>query len=282
MLDALSAEALKIRPHKASWFLVWIYPAALILIFLMSIIAGIMSVDPPETQHLEGWIRDTAVIWLVPGNALGRYLMAAFVAVAFAGEYGWNTWKLIVPHRARASLIAAKYVVIVGLFTAAFVLSAAITVIGSYAEDVLTGDTIPSGITAGLIVDAQGKGALAAVAPAFLTFGYASLAAILTRSTLAGLVLAIVAISVEQLLFNFAPILYLKSPGLVWVLYHLLPGYHLANLEQWIASGSALKTPFPLGGIVALAWQVSASAIAAWIVGLAALTTVCFRRQDLN
>ena len=40
------------------------------------------------------------LIWDVPDNAVGRYLICAFVAVVFAGEYGWNTWKLIVPHRA--------------------------------------------------------------------------------------------------------------------------------------------------------------------------------------
>ncbi|HEX8579312.1 MAG TPA: hypothetical protein VF655_06930, partial [Allosphingosinicella sp.] len=95
-------------------------------------------------------------------------------------------------------------------------------------------------------------------------------------------VIAIVAVTVEQLVFNFGPVFSVKAPGLVSFLYHVLPGYHLANLGSWISTGTGIEATLPRVGTIALSWQVSAAAAVAWIVGLAALTFVTFRRQDLN
>ena len=282
MLSALSAETLKLKRHKATWFLVWLYPAAFLFIFTLAIVAGMMGVDPPDRQQLADWLEDTAVIWYVPGNALGRYLIAAFAAVVFAGEYGWNTWKLIVPHRSRNALIGAKYVVVTALLAFAFVLTALISIAGTWLDDVLTGDAVPAGITAGGLFAVHGEGAAIALAPALLTIAYASLAAVLTRSTIAALVISIVAVSVEQLVYNFGPILSVRFPDLMWALYHGLPGYHLANLGSWIRDGEPLLSQFPRGGTVALSWTTSLAVALAWIGGLAALTFAGFRRQDIN
>jgi ABC-type transport system involved in multi-copper enzyme maturation permease subunit len=282
MFDALAAEALKFSRHKATWFLVWIYPIGLVAIFLLMMSGNLVSDGPPEQPQLQKWLEDTALVWGAPGNTLGRYLLAAFAAVVFAGEYGWNTWKLIVPHRGRSSLIAAKYTLILLLFLATFTLSAIITVLGSMLEDVISGDTLPAGITVGALLEVHGKAALASLAPGLVTLGYASLAAILTRSTIAALVISIVAITVEQLAFNFAPVFDMRAPGLVWILTHVLPGYHLANIETWIGTGASLVTPLPKSGVVTLSVATSAAAAAAWIVGLVALVFASFRRQDIN
>jgi ABC-2 type transport system permease protein len=283
MLDALAAEMLKLTRHKATWFLVWLYPIGLTLIFALMISGNLVSDASPTQPELKQWLEETALVWAAPGNTLGRYLLAAFVAVVFAGEYGWNTWKLIVPHRSRSSLVLAKYAVILLLFLAAFTASAVITVLGSMLEDVLSGDTLPAGITLGALLEVHGQAALASLAPGLITIGYASLAAILTRSTIAALVIAIVAITVEQLLFNFAPVLSVRAPGLIWALVHVLPGYHIANIGNWISAGSALHFPLPGNdSTVSLHWAVSAAAAAAWVAGLYASTLGGFRRQDIN
>jgi ABC-type transport system involved in multi-copper enzyme maturation permease subunit len=282
MLDALSAEWLKLTRHKATWFLVWIYPVGLLVIFALMIGGNFISDNSPTQPGLQKWLEETALVWGAPGNTLGRYLLAAFTAVAFAGEYGWNTWKLIVPHRARSSLIGAKYLTILLLFAITFTVSAIITVLGVTLEDVISGDTLPAGITPGALLQVHGKAALSSLAPALLTVAYASLASILTRSTIAALVISIVAITLEQLLFNFAPMLSTKAPALIWGLTHILPGYHMANLENWIGQGAALEMPLPKSGTVSLSWPVSAAAAAAWIAGIVALTFASFRRQDLN
>ena len=282
MLEALSAEALKMSRHKATWFLVWLYPIAFTLVLLIAIVAGLTGFDDPASQTLADWVEDTAVIWFVPNNAMGRYLIAAFVAVVFAGEYGWNTWKLIIPHRSRTSLIAAKFALVVLLLAVAFTLAALLTIFLSWADNVLTGDTIPAGITAALLWDTHWRAALAAVPPVLVTLGYASLAAVLTRSMIAALVIAIVATTVEQIIFAYAVPMSVKFPGAIGFLYPTLPGYHLGNLSEWVREGQGLSVPFPAGNVVAFGWTTSVAVIAAWVLLLAGGALLAFRRQDIN
>ncbi|HEX8224687.1 MAG TPA: ABC transporter permease [Allosphingosinicella sp.] len=282
MFEALSAEALKLRTHKATWFLVWLFPIAFTIIMLIMIAAGTLGVDKPERPDVADWLENIAMIWFVPNNAVGRYLISAFVAVVFAGEYGWNTWKLIVPHRRRSSLIAAKYALTAILFAISFVLTAALLTGLSFADDALTGDTIPAGINAAVLWDAHSRAALAAVAPVLVAIGYASLAAILTRSTIAALVIAIVMTTIEQIVVGFGPQLYWKFPSIVWPLYHVLPGHHIANLAEFIREGAALKRAFPGGAVVELGWTTSLGILLAWIAALWGATFAAFGRQDIN
>lgn len=282
MLEALSAEALKMRTHKATWFLVWLFPIAFTAIMLLMIGAGMLGFEKPDQPDLADWLENTTLIWFVPNNAIGRYLISAFVAVIFAGEYGWNTWKLIVPHRRRASLIAAKYALTVILFAISFVLTAALLIGLNVADDALTGDSTPAGLTAALLWDSHSKAALAAVAPVLIAIGYASLAAVLTRSTIAALVIAIVVTTVEQIVVGFGPQLYFKFPSIVWPLYHLLPGHHIANLAEFIREGAALKREFPGGHVVHLGWTTSLGLLLAWLAALCGATFAAFRRQDIN
>ena len=282
MLDALAAEALKMRTHKATWFLVWLFPIAFTIIMLIMIGAGMAGFDKPERPNVADWIENATSIWLVPKNAIGRYLISAFVAVVFAGEYGWNTWKLVVPHRRRASLIAAKYALTVILLAISFVLTAALLTGLNFADDALTGDTVPAGLTVTLLWVAQSKAALAAVAPVLIAIAYASLAAVLTRSTIAALVVAIVATSIEQIIFGFGPQLSVNFPSIVWPLYHVLPGHHIANLAEAIREGVELKRGFPGGRVVDLSWTTSLAILVAWIAALWGATFAAFARQDIN
>jgi ABC-2 type transport system permease protein len=282
MRSALSAEAGKILRHKAAWFLVWIYPIAIFLILAIAIVAGVVNADPPRGSGARAWMADTALVWAVPADGFGRFLIAAFVAILFAGEYGWNTWKLVVPHSSRSSLIAAKYVLVVILFAIAFSLSGAIAILMSLLEDLATGDPVPAGITLGGLLHAHGKGALTALAPFLFTTAYSSLAAILTRSTIATLVIGIVLVTAEGLLVAFGPMLAIYMPGLAWGLYHALPGYHLANLVSWIGEGAAKSVGFAGGDVVALHWTTSLAIVAGWTVALIAATFESFRRQDIN
>lgn len=281
MLDAIAAEALKFRRHRATWGLVWIWPIGVTLLLSVAIAVQVAKGEVGHGDTLAGWLDDAADFWNLPLEPFGRYLLGAFVAVVFAGEYGWNTWKLIVPHRSRHSLIAAKYLVALALIISGFVLGAGLFNLLNWLKDVATGTPIPAGITAGALVRAHGLAALAALAPILLTTAYVSLAAILTRSSVAALVIGLVVTTVEQLFRVFAPALEPFASGLVDGLYQILPGYHLKNLAEWLTTGQVYSVPFP-SGVFAMAPATSLAIIAAWIVGLMALTFRLFRRQDIN
>jgi len=284
MLDALRAEAAKIGRHKATWGLVWIYPLALLAIIgMIAVMALAGSGDAAgKTPSLQEWLADTAGFWGLPRQTVTRFLIAAYVAVVFAGEYGWNTWKLIVPHRKRSGLLAAKYGLILILFTISFVIAAALFTAGQATDDAMTGDAFPAGITLGGILGAHANAALAAIAPVLVTIGYASFAAVLTRSMVGALIVSIVMITVESVIGTFAPMLAVYLPGVMWALAHALPGYHIANLANWIGDGQALAMPFPSGSVLSLGWATSLAVIAGWIVALVAATFAWFRRQDIN
>lgn len=276
MRGVLTAEVLKLTRHRAIWGLVWIFPLGIVAIYLF---AQFVRATHPAIPHrgpetADKWIADLAVSWMIAESAFGRYLIAAFAALAFGGEYGWNTWKLIAPHRRRAALIAAKFIVVVGLLMLAFIL-AAILLLGLGALSSLTRpEPMPAGITLDAILRVHAAAALSTLASTLLTVGYASAAAIAMRSMVGGTIAAVAAVTIEGLLGLFAPLLDRN-------LYLALPTYQLHNLQTWIKTGLAAAQPLP-SGLVQLSWTVSLGVVGAWIVGLWALTFVLFERQDLN
>jgi ABC-type transport system involved in multi-copper enzyme maturation permease subunit len=281
MLSAISAEASKLLRHRATWFLVWIYPIGITLIFVLAMGESLFSPDPPKPAIAASkWIEQTTAIWFVPGFATA--LVGAYAALVFAGEYSWNTWKLIVPHRARWKLIVAKYVALFGLLFATFLLTAVLTIFLMWAENRIEGQPIAAGITPQGLVQAHWLQALAALAPLLWTLAYTSLAAVLTRSMLAALTISIVIDGAEGLFGQVAGELSKYAPNIVIPLYQALPGYHISNLESWIVGGSALQRRFPNGTIVELPWTGSLAVAVGWIIGIGAVTLIRFQRQDIN
>jgi hypothetical protein len=283
MLDAISAEALKFTRHRATWFLVWIYPIGFMILAVLGIMIGLSQANrvaaAPEASK---WIESTASIWSVPPHVLGRYFISAFTAVVFAGEYGWNTWKLVVPHRPRGALIAAKFAITLLLLYAAFVATGLLMILMTFVSDLVVGDPIPAGVTAGALAKAQWLGAVKALPPILLTIAYTALAAVLTRSMIAALVIGLVITTAEQTFLGLAPMLAYYAPALVSFVYRLLAGYHFENLASWISTGSAYQVQLPQSGNVALSWMTSLGTVLAWTGGLAALTWFSFKRQDIN
>ena len=282
MNSTLAAEAMKLTRHRATWFLVWLYPIAILAIMLIGIAIDLAEANRPEAAPLAAaWIEESAIAWSVPTTGFGRYLIAAYVAVAIAGEYSWNTWKLIVPHRRRETLLGAKLVIVSLLLYLAFLIAAVITTGLMWIWDVATGDPLPADLSLRGIVAVHGLQALNSIPPFLYTLAFASLAAILTRSMIATLVISMFVTS-ESMFVLIAPFLYPKAQTLVSAMVQVLPGYHLHNLESWITAGQARPLPLAPDHILTLAWSTSAAILSAWILGLAALAFVSFRRQDIN
>lgn len=282
MLDAVRAEALKLRRHRATWLMVWIYPIVVALI-----VAGVLVHDafapPSAAERLETaarWIRDSAFVWDIPKSPPGRFLIAGFVAVVFAGEYGWNTWKLIIPARARWQLIAAKWTIAIGFLVLALVLADLIVLLGSWIQ-VLGGEKLPAGVTLAAIADAHLHAGASALLPILYTVAFAAMFAILTQSILATMILSIAIVILEGLLLPIGIMAYGHAPALTAGLIKLLPFYHMANLNAW-ARGAGLVLPLGPGVMLAMSWAASLAALMAWIAAAGAATQVRFLRQDLN
>ena len=74
MLDAIRAETLKLRGHRATWLMVWIFPVVIALVagtaLVYHMFAG--SGTPPPDKDAATWISDSTILLRFPGSAPGR------------------------------------------------------------------------------------------------------------------------------------------------------------------------------------------------------------------
>lgn len=283
MLDAVTAEALKMRRHRGTWLMVWIYPIATLLIAAGSLayyaIAGSGAAEPPGPAA--AWIADSALFWRAPASPPGRLLVAGFAALLFAGEYGWNTWKLVIPARARWQLIAAKWAVAVGFVFLALLVTDLIVLASEWLR-ALQGSPIPEGVTASALLGAHARAAAYALLPIAYAVAFAGLFAVLTKSILATVILSIVLLFLEGLLPILGVFGYSRAPEVTRFLVEVLPTYHVLNMNNWAKSEVGLVLPLGPDASIALSWLTSLLAMLGWIGIAAAGTLLRFTRQDLN
>ena len=283
MLDALTAEALKMRRHLGTWLMVWIYPIAIFLIAAATLVySAVVPAEPAAVpQPAAAWIADSAIIWRAPGSAIGRILIAGFVALLFAGEYSWNTWKLIIPARRRWQLIVAKWVVAVGFVFAAYAITDLIILASEWVSS-LQGNAIPDGVTMAEIVAVHARAAVYALLPIAYATAFAGMVAVLTRSILATVIVSIGLVIAEGMLPLLGIFFHARAPDLTRFLIETLPPYHVLNLIGWANSRTGLVSPLGPDANVALGWGTSLGALVAWIGVAMAITMARFVRQDLN
>ncbi len=281
--------------YKLISFLVWIIPVGIFSFFMVMIVLSLFSRSIQAGLEFLGsgaWTTDSLDSWNMmvafPSNLFLRLFPLAFMAVVFAGEYGWRTWKIVVPRAQRWQLILAKTVALVGLVLLSMFLTALISAVGPVAGFRLHGLAYGPEFTLQVLADFL----LGTLRRAFVTVltltvlaGYASLAALLTRSVLGSLLAAFGVSILDNIslpLFRLVGIL-LDRPNLV-NLYQYTPSYNLSNLLSWLVDGRAIVDFAPelsTSGISPGLW-ISAGWLAFWIFGLLGVALVLFQRQDLT
>jgi ABC-type transport system involved in multi-copper enzyme maturation permease subunit len=227
------------------------------------------------------WIQQSTLVWQAPLSGGGRFIVGGFAALAFAGEYGWNTWKLIIPARSRWQLIAAKWVVISLFVFLSFAAADLLTLSSSLIRPFAGGPGMPSGVTFAALADAHATAAGHAILPILYTVSAASLFAVLTTSVLASIILSMALITVEQLLPLIGALAYSYAPPVTLALLWALPFYHMANLIAW-TKGTGLTLPLGAGTVLSASWSTSMLVTLAWLAAFGAATLARFQRQDLN
>ncbi len=283
MFDAIIAEGLKLRRHRATWLMVWIYPIAFALLVLAQFVRDATHMSGVEAPAASAaiWIQQSTLIWGAPLSGGGRFLIAGFAALVFAGEYGWNTWKLIIPARSRWQLIAAKWTMASLLVFLGFAAADIVGLLGSMLRPLVGGAAIPANLTVAELFKAHAAAGGHAVVPILYTVAWAGLFAVLTTSVLATVILSIAMILLEQLVSAIGVLAYGYAPWLASSLLEVLPFYHVANLTAW-ARGQGLVIPLGAGATLAHEWAASMCAVTAWLLGMGAVTIIRFRRQDMN
>ena len=280
MLDAIFAEARKLWGHrKATWSLLGAIPILLTVLFVCTELyralnGGGGSVITRETMPAQVWAAQSLQLWQVPQNLMWLFA-AAFSAIAFGGEYRWNTLKLVVPHRDRVQLMLAKFFVVIKLIAASLLVFAILNLLFVTLHDLFSGRGVPADVDWASVLWRHGLVWAHTVLASSLVAAYAALAATAMRSTAGGIVAAVIAFIVFAL------------PAPLWAfikavpIYHYSPGYSLQNLQSWATVDRALTIPIP-GETIADGWLLSLGVAGGWLLALIALTTLIFRRQDFN
>lgn len=284
----VTAEWQKLTGNKMlASFSVWVYPiGALSFLVIMGLLIGL--VDGPTPFVGGTW--DVAVLntWNIvltfPANVMARLPLIAFVAIAFAGEYEWNTWKNIVPRTRRGLLIVAKMATLALLIVGSLALTSLIWGVGRAIIAAVYDQPFGPALDGEALGDFVGRYAVEAgltFAMILLLSAMTAITILLTRSIVGGILLGFGLSIVEglaALLFDLIPGLFGHSE---WANgYAYTPGYAVENIRAWIVQGQAAATSPAMTLEPSLAMSILALGV--WIAALTGIAVWMFERQDLT
>jgi ABC-2 type transport system permease protein len=299
VLQLFYAEWIKIVGNRwRAAFLLWIFPVGT-LAFVV-VIAALLAIAPLFTNadvtgeldvdHIN-WANQAISAWSVPTSLFGRMLVLALASLIFAGEYQWQTLKMVVPHAQRVKLVVTKFVAIAFAIVLAFTLMSLILVVGAFIFAAVGGGDIGPAITGDALAE-FGKDYLQYAGLAFtlaiISANFAALASMLMRSILGGTLVGIFFTYVEGLLVAGLVLLahLFDRPKLVY-LYRLTPSYNVDNVRSWITDNrpatdneilQQLSDMFDFADDAYFSMVI----LLIWVIGLVGLTAYLFHKQDLT
>ncbi len=296
MNNLYRAEWRKVSANfKLTSFLVWIFPIGLFAFHTVMILLSLISATMQAGVEYFGsgsWSADSLTAWNMvitfPANLFGRMLPLAFMAVVFAGEYQWHTWKNIAPRTQRWKLILAKMAALVSLVLVSLALTALISAlgpsIGHRIHGLPYGPDLNSQVLGSFLLDSVKTIFIVLLSLAVLA-GYAAIAAITTRSILGGLMVSFGFSVLDAVSLGMLSLLgtIFNRPSLI-NLYKFTPSYNLGNVHSWLLRGEAefaiTAGMSPLN--TAPGFWFSLLILAIWIFGLIGLALAIFQRQELT
>jgi ABC-2 type transport system permease protein len=200
------------------------------------------------------------------GPITALFLLLGAAAI-FAGDYRWETWRLITPRNSRINLLTAKLIVFAEVAAWSLLLTAVTAVLAGLFGGVTNHSTLV-GPAAGPAFVGQYAGVMLVTWLEVLVIGgLAALIGVLTRSTLGAVIAGLVIVSVQSTL---AATLHAAT----WKAL-LIPAFAGRTLKTFLAAPAEVR---PDGGPAGLALVF----LLAWLVILAGGAAALFRRQDLT
>lgn len=292
-MHLLRAELRKLLGNPMlTGFTVWIFPVGIGAFLLIGIVLSFLLETPARAMALTSsgsWTSDSAGIWRAvtafPLNILGNLLPLAFMAVAFAGEYAWGTYRNVLPRAHRIAVLAAKTAALVLVLSASFLVTSILTPVGFAIMRSKAGLDYGPALTGQSLADfavRYGQELLLGVLGLLVLAGFASLAAILTRSILGGLLAGFGLSVLEPMSFaGLALVSRLFDWPAVVELYRFTASYNLDNARAWFLDGHAFQSP--LVDITSAPSLVGSLLILiVWIALLLGASAWIFNRQDIG
>jgi ABC-2 type transport system permease protein len=285
--DAIRAEGFRLTKNRTAvfWSVVFVPILSVVIGALTSFVLkgsetkllGDAKTPPQVAEMLARSTLDLGEAMVTAAGNLANPLVLLFVligaATLYAGDYRWETWRLISARNSRSNLIIAKLTVVAGLALAAM----AFMLIGSAVENLIKAAVFERSLAFTLTGDQISQFFLLAGLCwlRIVQFAMVSLlAAVLTRSLLAALFIPLV-VGVAQF---FTPQL-LGSMGIMpdaWLAVLLNPAM-ATDAIQGVINGPAAAAALP-AGLALKAW----TSLGLWTLLPLAGALAWFQRQDLS
>ena len=282
LADAIRSETYRLSKNRTAvfWSVLFVPIMGILLATLGFVVAKANEVKlagklPPEL--MKGGPLDLGMTLVKSAGDFANPAILMFVligaATIYAGDYRWETWRLISARNTRPNLLTGKVVVVALLMVLATVAALVSDVIASLIQAAVFGRPVTFSMTGAAAAD-FGLLALSSWARILQFTMLGLLGAVLTRSLLAALFAPLV-IGIAQL---FLPQILLPMGVTTdgWLLYLLSPGIATDLLKAAIQGGAAaaeLPDHAVLKGVISLAL---------WIGVPFAAAVIWFNRQDLS
>lgn len=266
LADAISAERFRLLKDRTTlfWGVLFAPIAGLALTVGGELFARrLMKGAPPIPVDLIG-----RMVKALAGGAspvAGLFVLILSAAV-LAGDYRWETWRLLTPRNGRINLLLAK------LTTVAIAVATSLVL---YALAAGLGGLFSAATSGGPFVAYQGASALTDLAGAFavswlqlmVLAALAAVVGVVSRSTMGALIVGLVFAFLQSIIAS-----QLHEPTLKAL---AIPAF----------SGDLLKTVLLMPRSVTdepAPWGLALAFLLAWFAGLSALALGLFQRQDLT
>ena len=287
LADAIRAEGYRLSKNRTALFwsvvfvpIVAVAIGALTSVFLKGSETKLLgdSKTPPEVQQMLASTPLNLGEAIVSSAAdLANPLILLFVligaATIYAGDYRWESWRLISARNSRTNLLLGKLVVVAGLSLIAMVLMLVAGLIETLIRAAVFDRPLTFSVTGAMLGQFLGQFALSWLRIVQFTM-VGMLAAVVTRSLLAALFVPLV-VGVAQF---FSPNM-LMPMGVMpdaWVAMLINPGAAVDTVSALITGGAeaaALPDGLPLKAWISLAL---------WVFVPLAGSITWFKRQDLS
>ncbi|MGR4863581.1 ABC transporter permease [Caulobacter sp. LARHSG274] len=268
LADAIAAERFRLSRDRAALFWGFLFAPLAALLFSLAtdlfVRAAFHRTIPGATTDLAN--RAMGAVAGASGPMTALFLLIGAASI-LAGDYRWETWRLLTPRNSRLNLLAAKLIVFAEAAAWSLLATALAAALGGVFSSVIN--------AAPLVGPAVGSAFLGQFAGVFLITwlevvmigALAGVVGVLTRSTLGAVIAGLVVVAVQSTLAAAVQETSWKSLA--------IPAYAARLLKAFVASPAEMR---PEGGPAGLGLVL----LVAWLVALVAAALALFRRQDLT
>jgi ABC-2 type transport system permease protein len=268
LADAIAAERFRLSRDRVSLF--WGFGFAPLASMLFSMAGDIFvrvvfhKVIPGQTTDIAN--RAMGAVAGVSGPITALFLLIGAAAI-FAGDYRWETWRLLTPRNSRLNLLAAKLIVFAEAAAWSLLLTALTAVVAGMFSSIVN--------LAPVAAPAAGSAFLSQFAGVFLVSwlevlmigALAGVIGVLTRSTMGAVIAGLVVVVLQSGLAATQAVTSWKSLA--------IPAYAGRILKTFVAAPAESRPELGSAGL-------GLTLLVTWVVVLAGAAVLVFRRQDLT